>query len=235
MRARDVAGAARRWVLMGWWWVLDYLFVLGWQVRALRRGADPAHYLRGEGARAPDVVLLPGVYEPWRFLLPVAERLRVRGHAVHLLPELAWNSAPVPAAADAVLGLLRDRDLRDVVLLAHSKGGLIGKHLMGRDEGRVRAMVAVNTPFGGSVYARWFPVDALRAFRPDDPTVMSLARDVAPNARVVSAYSCFDPHVPQGSHLPGARNVVLRTPGHFRALADPDLVGVVVSVLDDGP
>ena len=40
------------------------------------------------------------------------------------------------------------------------------------------------------------------------------------NARIVSAYGSFDPHIPGGSALPGARNVILETMGHFRVLGD---------------
>ena len=40
----------------------------------------------------------------------------------------------------------------------------------------------------------------------------------------MSVFGPFDPHIPGGSHLPGAAaNVELATPGHFRVLADPAL------------
>ncbi len=41
----------------------------------------------------------------------------------------------------------------------------------------------------------------------------------------------FDPHIPDGSDLPGARNVRLATPGHFRALRDPELLPLVLAEL----
>jgi hypothetical protein len=34
-------------------------------------------------------------------------------------------------------------------------------------------------------------------------------------------YGRFDPHIPEGSELPGATNIVLGTGGHFRVLAQP--------------
>jgi hypothetical protein len=36
-------------------------------------------------------------------------------------------------------------------------------------------------------------------------------------------YAGFDPHIPEGSELPGAKNVRLETGGHFRVLAHPQV------------
>ena len=98
-------------------------------------------------------------------------------------------------------------------------------------DARLRAMVTVNTPFAGSVYARLVPVRAVRAFRPTDATLLALAAEREVNARITSVGSVFDPHVPAGSELEGAVNVRLDTPGHFRVLTDPRLLDVVREVL----
>ncbi len=72
-------------------------------------------------------------------------------------------------------------DLRDVALVAHSKGGLIGKHLLAYDDpdGRVDRLVAVATPFGGSRLARYAVGSTLRAFLPGDPVIRGLAGERA--------------------------------------------------------
>ena len=66
-----------------------------------------------------------------------------------------------------------------MVLVAHSKGGLIGKLAMLREDpdGRIDSMIAVNTPFAGSSYARWFLVPSVRAFIPTDATIVALAAE----------------------------------------------------------
>ena len=92
-------------------------------------------------------------------------------------------------------------------------------------------MVAINTPFAGSVYARWIPLASVRAFRPDDATLLELAAERDVNARITSVYSRWDPHIPGGSVLAGAANVELATPGHFRALADPRLEQVLLAAV----
>jgi pimeloyl-ACP methyl ester carboxylesterase len=179
-------------------------------------------------------VLLPGIYETWRFLEPLARALHKRGHPVYVVDELGDNRRPIAEQASRVAVFLLARGLDDVVLVAHSKGGLIGKHVMAFDPAgaRVRAMVAVATPFGGSRYSRLMPTPSLRAFASGDATMRALAAAAEANARIVSIYGSFDPHIPEGSELAGARNVRLAEGGHFRILADPRVIAEVVRVAE---
>ena len=64
---------------------------------------------------------------------------------------------------------------------------------------------------------------SVRAFVPTDATIVALSAEVEVNARITSAHAFWDPHIPGGSALDGATEVILETPGHFRPLADPQL------------
>lgn len=222
-RPRDVLARA-------WWWALDYAWVTARQVGGLARrgGAEGLARPRPDVPTRPPVVLVPGVYEPWSFLRPLADRLHARGHPVHVLPGPGWNSGPLDEAAALLGEHLRAADLWDVVVVAHSKGGPVGKLAMLREDpdGRVVGMVAVATPFGGSVYARYLPLRSVRVLAPTDATLRALGAELDVNARITSVWSRFDPHVPGGSALTGAVEVELGTPGHFRVLADPRLDAV---------
>ena len=210
------------------WWAMDYGAAIRWQVGPLLRHHDPADHLRGRpGLR--DVVVLPGIWETWRFMLPIVERLHRAGHPVHAVTALRQNAATVDASADVVAGYLADHGLEDVLVVAHSKGGLIGKALMLRDDSgpRIRKMLAISTPFSGSVYARFLLLPSLRAFAPDDPTTLRLAADRHVDARITSVWAAFDPHIPGGSMLPGATNRRIDDGGHFRILRNPAVLAEV--------
>lgn len=201
------------------WWAADYLYAGYWQVRAMFDRTDPASFSSGTGAH---IVVLPGVYETWKFMQPLVTALHERGHPVHIVDTLHRNQRPVVDMARRVEEYLDHRDLTDVILVAHSKGGLAGKVVMtGGAQTRVRSMLAIATPFGGSRYARLMLSRTLREFSPDDPSIVSLAQQLTVNERIVSIYAGFDPHIPEGSELAGARNVRLDTGGHFRILAHP--------------
>ena len=208
------------------WWIRDYAYAVAWQVRAFVSRRAPDDYL--DGTERP-IVVLPGIWETWAFLRPIIDPLHRRGHPMHVLTSLGWNGRPVARTAEDVAAYLAEHDLHDVVIVAHSKGGLIGKYVMNSldGSGRVNAMVAIATPFGGSRYARYLLVPSLRAFAVADPGIVALSADIRSNRRIVSIFGIFDPHIPGGSSLAGAHNIVLETGGHFRILGDRNTIAIV--------
>lgn len=219
--------------------VLDYEYAVRHQLRAaLDREVPEALVSPGSaaGAAGSPVVLLPGIYETWRFMGPLARRLHTAGHPVHVITALGRNRLSLAEGAALVARHLEEHDLHDVTIVAHSKGGLVAKTLMGLPGAgeRVRRTIAISTPFSGSSLARYLPVHALRALRPDDPAMVALAAEAAANSRIVSLWGWYDPHIPGGSRLRGAaRNEELPVGGHFRILGSPRLLALVDELTAD--
>ena len=213
--------------------VADRLYQIQAQVKNVVGRTPSVRYDRGELA---PVLLLPGVYETWQFLRPLADRLNALGHPIHTVRELGYNRLSIVASAELAQRYLDEKNLTGVAIVAHSKGGLIAKRMMVMDDraGRIDRLVAINTPFGGSPLADWAPVRSLRAFSPRDKTVMTLAANLAANARITSIYSRLDPLIPGGSRLEGATNVCLSMVGHFRPLAAPALFAEVERAIASG-
>lgn len=210
-----------------WFWYLDYWYVAWHQWRALFIRRVPAAF--AEGDRAP-VLLVPGVWEPWYLLRGIGRRLNAAGHPVHVVREIGYNRASVADVTALARAYLERVGLEHVVVVAHSKGGLVGKRLLSTP--RVDRLVAIATPFSGSVYADFLPGRTLAEFRPTNAALVELAGDVASNARIVSIYPEFDPHIPGGSALEGAVNIVIPTTGHFRILGDERVARAVESALE---
>ncbi len=222
----------RRLVANGWFWFLDYLYVAVKQVQAFVFRVDPATF-RNRGAARKPVLLIPGIYETWQFMTPVAELLRDRGHPIHVVTGLGWNTSTIRDSADLVAAYLEEQDLRRVLLVAHSKGGLIGKYTMLRRDpnARIEAMVAIATPFAGSIYARYALTRSIRDFSPADTTLRMLGEHLDVNRRITSISPSFDPHIPAGSRLDGAVNVMLKAAGHFRIFGTRELLVAVESAV----
>lgn len=215
--------------------VFDYPNAVRIRVRSVREWAVPAAYATGD--KRP-VVVIPGVYETWHFMRPIADELSRLGHPVFVIPSIRRNTRPIPETAATIAVEVARLDLHDVAVVAHSKGGLVGKHLMAFDDAdhRIGRLVAVATPFAGSAMARWMPGRTLRAFLPGDPVIQSLSAERALNARITSIYPTFDSHIPEGSRLEGAHNVEVDTIGHFRILgAAGTLIAVIEAVERDTP
>lgn len=211
------------------WWAADYLYAARSQLRSLDHRTPSSIFRSGH---RPPVLVLPGVYEPWRFMLPLIRTLHDDGHPVHIVDPLRNNRRPIADGARLVSRYLSAQNLDDVTIVAHSKGGLIGKHVLAFETGgrRVRSMVAIATPFGGSSLARYQLSPTLRSFSPRNAALQKLGTEQKVNERIVSVFARFDPHIPEGSELELARNVRINTGGHFRILAHPDTLKIVREV-----
>ncbi|MGV8910796.1 MAG: esterase/lipase family protein [Propionicimonas sp.] len=223
-----MTGLSRR---EAFWWAQDYAYASRAWIGSHVGAADPNGYADGTGR---PVVILPGVYENWQFLKPLILGLHAAGHPVHVLPELGHNIRPIAEGAAALRRYLETHDLRGVAVVAHSKGGLIGKLAMTNElaqEARIAVVVAICTPFGGARRARYLPWPGMHSLLPGDVSLVELAAAHAVNARVVSLYGTFDPHIPEGSELAGATNVTLPVAGHFRILAQPETLSAVLAAI----
>jgi pimeloyl-ACP methyl ester carboxylesterase len=229
--------AALRPIAAAAWWILDELTALAMQLATPFRMRPPARYRRGDPG-LPTVVLLPGVYEHWSFLRSIADELSRAGHRITVVRGLGPNRRPVADTSERIARALArvPAPRAGRIIVSHSKGGLIAKHLLlgdesgeggegGRRPGSVRGpglgllgIVTVCTPFAGSSRARIFLDPSIRAFLPDDETIVQLGAAASVNGRIVSVFGTYDPHVPSGSVLEGATNIRVPVAGHFRIL-----------------
>ena len=223
-----MTGLSRREAL---WWAQDYAYASRAWFGSHLGAPHPGRFADGS---ARPVMVVPGVYENWRFLRPLILGLHAAGHPVHVLPELGHNIRPIDEGALALRRYLEGHDLRGVAVVAHSKGGLIGKLAMANElaqEARIAVVVAICTPFAGARRARYLPWPGMHSLLPGDPSLVELAAAQAVNARVVSLYGTFDPHIPEGSELAGATNIELPVAGHFRILAQPETLSAVLAAI----
>ena len=209
----------------GWVWFLDYMYVAYWQIYDFFIRADPTQYKNPKKALVP-VILIPGIYENWQFMKPVADSLYKQGHPIHVIDGLGYNTGDVETMAAIVDTYITTNNIDSCIIVAHSKGGLIGKYVLAKFNPHriVKGMIALNTPFSGSKYAYLLlPLKAARMFIPTSPILSTLSANTIINANIVSIYGLFDPHIPKGSFLAGAKNVQLNTKGHFRIMKNAEV------------
>ncbi|MCA1943209.1 MAG: alpha/beta hydrolase [Yonghaparkia sp.] len=217
--------------------VADYTYVGRSRLRYWRYGSRPPVPLDAGPDAPPPVLLLPGVFETWHYMKPIRDRLVGLGIPVHSVPALGFNRHPIPVMAERAAAYLVEHDLHGVRIIAHSKGGLIGKSLLVADDpaaggaGRFERMLSINTPYGGSPLAR-FGVGPFREFQPTRPVIQELASSPQVNARITALRSAYDQYVPtESAELAGAQNVPMPHIGHFRVLGLREVIDRVVAWL----
>lgn len=164
-------------------------------------------------------------------------RLNAHGYRVQVAHGLGANLLAIPETAERVRRALAriPTPPSGRVVVAHSKGGLVGKRLLLGDLDHrldLRGLVAIATPFGGARLARYLLDPSMREFDPDSATIVELASAASVNSRIVSIFGVFDPHLPEGSSLAGATNRLLPVAGHFRILSAAETAAAVVAAVE---
>lgn len=214
-------------------WTRDYLYMIRRQSESFIFRKPPKHYLGHIDESKVPVILIPGLFEKWHFLKAIADPLSLKGHPVYVLDHLGYNAKEIPHSAGLVRELIELKDLKDVILIAHSKGGLIGKYLLTfhNGDGRVKRLIAVATPFGGSKITRFFRHKTIKELSPDSDIIKDLHKEKEANSKITSIYGVFDNHVwPESScHLEGAENIQVQAHGHHKMLGDKKVIETVLA------
>lgn len=197
--------------------------------RTLTDRTHPAALASGTGA---PVVMLPGVYESWRYLLPLARRLHAAGHPVVVVPRLGYNRRGLTESADVVAEAIEAADVTRAVLVGHSKGGLIGKRLLlsERVGWRLAGLVALCTPWEGVPWAGpALRCTAIGLFAPGGAELTALASETAVDPRITAIQPAWDQFIGVPVAPVGARVVRLGVSGHLRPLLEPAVQELTVA------
>jgi len=206
----------------------------------------PEHYLGYVVEGKIPVVIIPGILGKWGFMKNLGDKISLAGHPVYIVTRLGYNLDRIPKSArqvklivthitpekghilprihpsaHAVKEILETHNLEEAVLVAYSKGGLIGKYLLAHlnHDHRVKGMVAIATPFSGSALAKLIPHRSFQELEEDSRIVRELEKDEAVNGQIISIYPEFDNHVWEGSYLKGAKeNIQVPISGHHRVI-----------------
>ena len=215
------------------YWIKDYVHALKMYMQTFTHKDAPEHYLGYIDTAKVPVILIPGVNNKWHFLKKIADDISAIGHPVHVIKELGHNRIEINASAKIVRQMIDDNDMRNVIILAHSKGGLIGKEVLlnyNHDQ-RVIKMIAIASPFQGSTMASFVPDKAIKELSPASSIVQTQNKSVEVNKAIISIYGMYDNHVwpTESSVLQGAENIQINTYGHHQILSSEETKAVVLA------
>jgi triacylglycerol lipase len=216
-------------------WIVDYTYRAKAGI-TLRRKV-PKHYqgFTKEG-RVP-VILLPGISLKWQFLRNLGDKISKQGHPVYIVSALGRNYHSVNKSAALVHDAIKQHNLTNAVIVGHSKGGLIGKQLLVQHntDKRVRAVIAIASPFSGTRLARAVPHKSFKEMHTSSDSIQNLYEQLHVNQFIYSIIPAFDNHVwhEKGSELDGAQNLFVKVRGHHKVVFDKVVQEKIIQILDD--
>ncbi|OWW18530.1 esterase/lipase family protein [Noviherbaspirillum denitrificans] len=177
----------------------------------------------------------------WHSMSKTLCKARVTHYAVDLEPVVGGIDEYSPLIQRAIETLCRDTGSDQVIIIAHSMGGLASRAYL-RDYGskRVARLITLGTPHHGTALAhfgvglntqqmRW-TVTAQEGVASDWLLALKARERPEVRRRIVSIYSHHDNIIsPQvSSHLDGAKNIELGGVGHVALGVDPDVQALVI-------
>lgn len=195
--------------------------------RVLGAGPITDFPLTDTGART--AVLLPGVWERWESLATWGRALHALGWNIEVIPELDLLLGSLQELADKLQKALQSANLEQVLIVAHSKGGLVAKQAMLGEEGwRIARLISCGTPYNGAPIASLsVPALQMRSLVPWNEEITSLASRDEPNEKIVAIQAEWDQNVPSDPKLPGAQIITVPVTGHNALLTAPEVIAVI--------
>ena len=170
----------------------------------------------------------------WRSMRRRLVQSRISFKAIDLEPLLGGIDDYAGSIDKALQSLCRESGKEQIIILAHSMGGLAARaYLRQYSSRRIAKIITIGTPHYGTVLANFaIGVNSLQMrwnddMRPGQPSdwLRSLAssEDAAKRALITSIYSLDDNIVApqQSSHLTGAKNIELTAIGHVAMVLHP--------------
>jgi triacylglycerol lipase len=196
----------------------------------------PKHYLGFIVENKSPIILIPGLYTKWQFLKAIADPISLKGHPVYVVENLGYNTRAIDDSARLVREFVDEKNLHDVTIIAHSKGGLIAEYFLtyNNQDGRVVKVIAIATPFLGSNVVKYLPGKAYKELHPESEMIKKLNSENDINNKIVSIYGEYDNHVwPTGNcRLEGAKNIQVNIYGHHKILFSKQVREIVLEEVE---
>ena len=155
------------------------------------------------------------------------------GYKIHIVPELKDNSMPLISAVQIVKKHILSHRLTNLILVCHSKGGLIAYNLLSdpKIDTLVKLVITISSPFHGTHVGKFHPASVELA--PQSPVIKKLESIKVDRAKIQAIHSQIDNHsIPHNSlHLAGANNYELDILGHTRILVSPKTLKLISSLI----
>ena len=219
------------------YWTIDYCYLLFGKLLMYLYKNPPKHYLDYVIKGKKPVILIPGNSNKWGFLKKLADHISSLGHPVYIVNKLGSNLLNISTSAKIVRKIIDENKLEKVIMIGHSKGGVVGKYILAHEnkDDKITRLIAIAAPFSGTNIVNHLPYESLRELSPKSKIIQELDSNEKVNSKIVSLMPEFDNHVwsEKGSFLEGALNIKVPIKGHHKIVFDKDVISKITELIEN--
>lgn len=214
-------------------WVRDYFYAICKHIFVYKPIENSL--LKIKKNKAP-IILIPGLFEKHNFLENISDALSLLGHPIYTVDSLGRNTKTIKDSAKLVDSLIKEKKLENIIILAHSKGGLIGKYVLAfnNKNDRIKKLITIATPWEGSWLFKLYLHKSFKELRPNSEIIEELRKHEEVNNKIVSIFGKSDNVIlpVKSCRLNGAKNIKVNIHGHHKILFDKKVQEIVISEID---
>lgn len=183
-----------------------------------------------------EVLLIQGICGTWSGLRGIGNYLNKLGYRIMVVEKLGNNTVPVIDAVSTVKKHIKEYNLYNFIIIAHSKGGVIAVSLLADKEvnKRIKKIITISSPFSGSLWGH------LRLFNSHELTPKSQLFNNLPinpplNKKIVNICPCVDNLIipNKNMYLKGGKNICIDVAGHFNIIHSEKTLQTIKQILEN--
>lgn len=204
-------------------------FVYIWSKYFLSKSI-PENWNRGEKG---NVILVPGFMDDHVFLMMIGDALNKEGFRIHTLKNFDTTRKSVKFLAEILVDYIRQNKLENIILVAHSKGGIVSRYAIDNFEDineRVKLVFTISTPHKGTLYAKTNLLN-LDELSPKSKILNNLSLNRKNCQKIVNIYPKLDNTIVPNCNLilDGAEeNISIDVIGHTSVLKNEKTIKIIV-------
>jgi pimeloyl-ACP methyl ester carboxylesterase len=219
-----------KWYLFPLYFIYDLYLILRNRIHYYFHLEPPKNWKIGSKG---DVILIQGFNGRWVSLETIGLAVHKLGYKVHTIKKLGNNIKSITGGASDIVEYIKINNLKNIVLIGHSKGAINAIYLLKEPEvaERIKKVITIAGPLKGTLLCR-FSIIA-QELNPESEFIKRYTKGVDPK-KIVNIYPVIDNMVIPNENLRWDKvvNKKLNIFGHIRLVEARETINEIKTILD---
>ncbi|SRR5258708_7023210 len=178
-----------------------------------------------------NIILIPGFTGTWKYLEDLGNFFNKNGFKIHTISDIEPNIYKIKYSVEKTKNYILQNKLDGVILIAHSKGGIISRYLLNDKEieNKIKKVINISVPNKGSILGL-YSFNNAHELIPWSRIIQDLRNQKEELKKVLNIYGVFDNVIiPNKSlYLENAENIKTNIIGHVKTVKSPKIWRIIL-------